>query len=192
MALAYDPNTKLINATDEESDDFLTNVEQINKLTKDLIAESNPNFTPKPNDQSTLMIKKLFENGLQHAKQQKFPEALKAINLAIEMAQRKRTPWEAFAIQLQELQFMLKNRIDLSLVTGKCMDALQDLDMLLNTGLAQPDVFIRKTDALLKLKQYEQAKAECERGLSFDPQNIKLKAMFMECSRKVAEYNGDI
>lgn len=168
------------------------NIAQINKLTQDLIAESNPNFTPKPRDDSTAMIKKLFENGLKQTKQQHFPEALKSISLAIEMAQRKRTPWEAFAIQLQELQFMVKNRIDLCLIQGKFMDALQDIELLQNTGVNTSDVFIRKTDALIKLKQYELAKVECERGLSLDPTNVKLKALLLENTRKLAEYNGDI
>ncbi|SCW00600.1 LAFE_0C07778g1_1 [Lachancea fermentati] len=191
MSLVYDVNTKQIQLP-EASDDMAMNIAQINKLTQDLIAESNPNFTPKPRDDSTAMIKKLFENGLKQTKQQHFPEALKSISLAIEMAQRKRTPWEAFAIQLQELQFMVKNRIDLCLIQGKFMDALQDIELLQNTGVNTSDVFIRKTDALIKLKQYELAKVECERGLSLDPTNVKLKALLLENTRKLAEYNGDI
>ena len=45
------------------------------------------------------------------------------------------------------------------------MDALQDLEMLLGTGLTTTDVFIRLTDCLIKLGQ---------------------------CNRLLAEYNGDI
>lgn len=189
--LQYNPNSKLLDLP-HSSEDVTMNISQINKLTQDLVAETNANFTPQPHAESTAMIKKMFENGLKQTQQQKLADALKSINLAIEMAQRKRTTWEAFAVQLQELQFMLKNRVDLCLVQGRFMDALQDLDFLQNTGLNSSDVFIRKTDALIKLKQYEQARAECERGLSLDPTNVKLKALLIENTRRLAEYNGDI
>ncbi|SCU85681.1 LANO_0C04984g1_1 [Lachancea nothofagi CBS 11611] len=190
-SLNYNSNSKLLEVPGC-SEDVEMNIQQINKLTQDLVAENNPNFTPQPHDDSTSMIKKLFESGLKNLQQQKMAEALKSINLAIEMAQRKRAPWEAFAVQLQELQFMLKNRVDLSLIQGKFMDGLQDLDFLQNTGLNSSDVFIRKTDALMKLKQYELARSEVERGLSLDPTNIKLKSLHIENSRRLAEYNGDI
>lgn len=192
--LTYDPNSKLIAVENaqEATETLSTNIEQINKLTKALIEESNPNFGPQPNEASTKLIKNLFESGLSLAKQNKLPDALKNVSLAVEMAQRKRAPYEAFAVQLQELQFILRNKIDLSLVTGKYLDALQDLDFLLNTGLAQPEVFIRKTDALLKLGQLVEAKSTCERGLSLAPQDTKLKALMHECNRKLADYNGDI
>ncbi|SCV00638.1 LAMI_0G06370g1_1 [Lachancea mirantina] len=190
MSLTYDANSKLL-ALEDASFDELMNLSQINKLTQNLVGESNPNFTPQPRETSTVMIKKLFETGLQQTKQHKFPEALKSISLALEMSQRKRAPWEAFAVQLQEVQFMLKNRVDLCLVQGRFVDALQDLEFLQNTGLTTSDVFIRKTDALIKLQQFELAKVECERGLSLDPSNVKLKALHMESTRRLAEYNGD-
>lgn len=85
---------------------------------------------------------------------------------------------------------MLRHKIDLELMLGRYLDALQDLEMLLSTGLFQPEVFIRKTDALLHLGQLEDARATCDRGLSLQPQNVKLKALMMECDRKLAEYNG--
>ena len=95
------------------------------------------------------MIKGLFESGMKNLQQKKLNEALKNVSLAIEMAQRKRAPWEAFAIQLPELHFMLRSKIDLCLVLGKYLEALQDLDFLLGTGLIQPDVFVRKADLSL-------------------------------------------
>ena len=87
---------------------------------------------------------------------------------------------------------MLKHKIDLELVLNKPMDALQDLEMLLGTGLATPDVFIRLTDSLLKLGQYKEAVVVCERGLSLSPNDTKLKALNLQCNRLLAEYNGDI
>lgn len=190
--ILYDANSKRLKCLDETDENLQINVDQVNSLTAALIPETNPNFTPQPHEDISKLVKNLFDSGLKNAKQNKFPEALKNVSLAIEMAQRKRAPWEAFAVQLQELQFMLRHKIDLLLVLGKYLDALQDLDMLLNTGLVQPEVFIRKTDALLKLGRLDQARIECERGLSLQPQNTKLKALHLECSRRLAEFNGDL
>ncbi|CAL9732898.1 translocation protein Sec72p [Monosporozyma unispora] len=194
MSILYNENSKMISVAqpDEATEIFAINVAQINKLSKSIIAESNPNFTPKPNDNTTAMIQKMFQTGITKMKEQKLNDALKSISLAIEMATRNRSPYEAFALQLQELQFMLKHKIDLELVLGKPMDALQDLEMLMGTGLATPDVFIRLTDALLKLGQFNEATAVCERGLSLSPNETKLKALILQCNRLLAEYNGDI
>lgn len=187
--VSYNPDSKVVTPEgDRETLDIY--VSQVNSLTKALIAENNPNFTPQPSDDSTKLIKNLFESGVKNIKQNKLPEALKNVTLAVEMAQRKRAPWEAFAIQLQELQFILRHKIDLELMLGHYLDALQDLDMLLSTGLFQPEVFIRKTDALLNLGQLEEARISCDRGLCMQPQNMKLKALMLECDRKLAEYNG--
>lgn len=72
------------------------------------------------------------------------------------------------------------------------MDALQDLEMLLGTGLTAADVFIRLTDWLIKLGQCKEAMVVCERRLSLSPNETKLKALKLECNRLLAECNGDI
>lgn len=187
--IAYNPDTKLI-SPEEDRESLCIYANQVNSLTQALISENNPNFSPQPSDDSTKLIRNLFDSGIKNVKNNKLPEGLKNVTLAIEMAHRKRAPWEAFAIQLQELQFMLRHKIDLELMLGRYLDALQDLDMLLSTGLFQPEVFIRKTDALLHLGQLEEARVACDRGLSLQPQNTKLKALMLECNRKLAEYNG--
>ncbi|EDO18197.1 hypothetical protein Kpol_543p27 [Vanderwaltozyma polyspora DSM 70294] len=194
--LSYNGNSKQlsieIDKKYELTDARSINVNQINKLTTAIIGESNPNFTPKPNDNLSKMIRNMFETGIKNMKQNKMQEALKNLTLAIEMSQRKRAPYEAFQIQLQDVQFMLRQKIDLELILGKNLEALQDLEMLLNTGLLDPEIFLRKTDAYLKLKQYNLARVDCERGLSLFPTNPKLKVMLNECNRRLAEYNGDI
>ncbi|CCC69888.1 hypothetical protein NCAS_0D03070 [Naumovozyma castellii] len=192
--LSYNQNNKQIALLDPETETETpqTNIAQINKLTADLIAESNPNFTPQPKEEASKLIKNLFETGLKQIKQNKLPDALKSITLAIQMAKRKRTSYEAFGIQLQELQFMLRQKIDLQLLLGKFVDALEDLEFLLGTGMASNDVFIRKTDALLKLKKFQLAKVAAERGLSLHPNDTKLKALMMECNRNLVEFNGEI
>lgn len=194
MSILYNENSKLISVEnpEENTEIFNINVAQINSLTKSLISESNNQFTPQPNDNTTKLIKNLFDNGITKMKENKLSEALKNFNLAIDMATRNRHSYEAFALQLQELQFMLKHKIDLELVLNQPMNALQDLEMLMGTGLVTPDVFIRLTDSLLKLGQYNDAKVICERGLSLSPNETKLKALILQCNRLLAEYNGDL
>ncbi|SMN21250.1 similar to Saccharomyces cerevisiae YLR292C SEC72 Non-essential subunit of Sec63 complex (Sec63p, Sec62p, Sec66p and Sec72p) [Maudiozyma saulgeensis] len=190
--ILYNQNSKLIKCEDSDlTETREISINQINKLSAAIIAESNPNFTPQPNDEHSKMIKSLFESGLAMLKQKKMPEALKNIALAVDMAQRGRAPYEAFGIQLQEIQFMLRHKIDLSLITGRYLDALQDIEFLMNTGMNQADVYIRKSDALLKLSQFDEAKICCERGLSLHPNETKLKALMLEINRRLAEYNGD-
>ncbi|GMM55278.1 Sec63 complex subunit [Maudiozyma humilis] len=200
MSLLYNENSKKLSLPEERIEAAKAagslealeiNLEQVNKLAAGIIGESNPNFTPQPNDERSKMIKSMFESGLAQLKQQKLVEALKNITLAVELAQRSRMPYEAFAIQLQEIQFMMRHKIDLSLLTGRFLDALQDIEFLMNTGMAQSDVFIRKADALLKLRQYQDAAVCCERGLSLFPNETKLKALMHEIKRNLAEFNGE-
>lgn len=196
LDLVYNTNSKQLSTEVDRDSLFVDartlNVDQINKLTVALIAESNPNFTPQPNDNISKMVKTMFETGIKNIKQNKMPEALKNVTLALEMSQRKRAPYEAFQIQLQDLQFIIRQKIDLELMLGKNLDALQDLEMLLNTGVLDPEIFVRKTDAYLKLKQFKAARSDCERGLSLFPTNPKLKVILNECNRRLAEYNGDL
>lgn len=191
MALVYNENSKKI-SVETESESIQTNVAQINHLTQSLVGITKPILNPEPNNESTKLIKNLFENAIQNIQKRKFPEALKSTTLAIEMAQRKRAPWEAFAVQLQELQFMTRQKIDLALSQKKYVEALQDIDFMLNTAFINADMFVRKCDALINLGQLEEARVTSERGLSLQPNETKLKAMMFEITRRLADYNGDI
>lgn len=196
--LQYNSNSKQLSLDDDVSADeykasaLEANVRQINRLTQALVAESNPNFTPQPTQEATNMIKKMFEAAMQHLQKQRPQDALRGVDLALDMRSKARHPWEAFAFQLQELQMMLRNKTDLELATGRLMDALQDLEMLQGCGMIVADVFVRTADVLLKMSRYEEAKAAAERGLSLEPDHMKLKALHLESVRKLADYNGDI
>lgn len=192
--LKYDPNSKHITLPNDPltSQDRTINLNQINKLTSCLVAESNQNFQPQPNNETTKMIKNMFQASMQQAQNKNLTDALKKVNLSVDMRNKARKPWEPFAFQLQELQMMLRNRTDLELVSQRNLDAWQDLEMLLNCGLVVPDVFLRLTDCLLKLNLIELAKSYCERGLSMDPKNAKLVLLQRECERKILEMDGDL
>ena len=189
--IANNEETNLISSTDTD-ETLQIYLAQLNRLTSALQEEPTDNISPQPKEVASKLIKNLFQSGINAVKQKKLPEGLKNISLAIEMAERKRTPYEAFAVQLQELQFMLRSKIDLCIVQGKFLDALQDLEFLLNTGMTQPEVFLRKTDVLLKLGQLEEAKVCCDRGISLHPSNPQLKAFAAECNRRLVDYYGDI
>ncbi|AMD22892.1 HHR123Cp [Eremothecium sinecaudum] len=194
--LKYDKNSNKLSFTDEvaetASKDLKVNLKQVNRLTESLIAESNPNFTPQPSPEAANMVKKLYEASLQQAQKQKLQEALRNINLSLEMRSKAHHPWEAFAFQLQELQMILRSITDFEISAERYIDALQHLEMLLSCGLVIPDLFIRMTEVLLKLRRYEEAKAACERGLALDSSNLRLKALLLESNRMLADYNGEI
>lgn len=190
--LHYDANKKQLSTDDESNADLMINLNQVNALTTCLVAESNPNFQPQPNNDTTNMIKNLFQSSMQQAQNKNLPDALRKINLTVDMRNKARKPWEPFAFQLQELQMMLRNRTDLELVSKQYLDAWQDLEMLLNCGLVVPDVFLRLVDCLLKLNLVELARSYCERGLSLEPTNGKLVVLFKECERRLLEQDGDL
>lgn len=194
--LKYDSNTKKLSIANKDDTEvgknFQTNLKQINKLTQSLISESNPNFTPQPLQESTNMVKKLYESGVQQGQKQRFQEALRTICLSLDMREKAHHPWEAFSFQLQELQMILRTKIDFEMVLGQYLDGLQDLDLLLNCGVFIPELFIKMTEVLLKLHLYDDAKSICERGLSLNNGNLRLKALLLETNRKLAEFNGDM
>ncbi|CDO96629.1 unnamed protein product [Kluyveromyces dobzhanskii CBS 2104] len=190
--LRYDTNSKRLSLDDESNADQVANLEQINKLTTALVAETNPNFQPQPSSETTNMVKNMFQSGMQQAQKKNIPDALKKVSLAVEMRNKARKPWEPFAFQLQELHMMLRNRTDLELVSQRNLDAWQDLEMLLNCGMVVPEVFLRLADCLLKLNLVELAKPFCERGLSFDPSSGPLMAIHKECQIRMLELDGDL
>ena len=97
VTLEYNANSKLITASDAVvALSTETNIDQINVLTTSLIGETNPNFTPQPNEALSKMIKGLFESGMKNLQQKKLNEALKNVSLAIEMAQKKKSALGSF------------------------------------------------------------------------------------------------
>ncbi|CAH01279.1 Sec63 complex subunit SEC72 [Kluyveromyces lactis] len=190
--IQYDSNNKQLSIDNDSNTDRLTNLNQINKLTTALVPETNPNFQPQPNNETTNMVKNMFQSGMQQAQNKNIPDALRKVDLAVDMRNKARKPWEPFSFQLQELHMMLRNRTDLELVSQRNLDAWQDLEMLLNCGMVVPEVFIRLTDCLLKLNLVELARPYCERGLSLDPKNGPLLALFQACEKKMLEIEGDL
>ncbi|KAL6942312.1 hypothetical protein ACO0QE_003483 [Hanseniaspora vineae] len=244
MSLVYDTNTKLISSNVYTT----TSIDQINTLTRNLVENGQQSLlkiTPEPNAKSTGLIKSMFEKSVTSlTKNKNIEESYKYAKLAVEMAVKSRSLIESFQVQMQELQFILKHKVDVILalyqknysktsellVNGKkltkiefirtpesqdlLIEALQDIEMLLNTGLiADPNLSLRKCDVLMKLTKFRDAKMEAERGLSlftvkvqnkefvqsipqeqrpaFMQLSMKLKSLFAVAERYVKEENGD-
>ncbi|KAH3903255.1 uncharacterized protein SCODWIG_03026 [Saccharomycodes ludwigii] len=196
----YNPNSKQIKLTSDIKDIYGTNtdntaleinINQINELSNSLIHSTLAlgKITPEPNAKSTTLIKGMFSKSIEALQKKKYEDALKFVTLSIDMMLKARSYYEAFAIQMQELQFMMKHKVDLTLAlysqkyaknnttaessstTDDGQDmlilCLQDLEMLCSLGLlADPQISLRKTDVYMKLGEFIKAKAEAERGLA--------------------------
>ena len=90
IMLHYDSNRKQLTLHDESNPDILTNLNQINKLTTALVSETNPNFQPQPDNETTNMVKNMFQSGMKQAQNKNIPDALKKVGLAIDMRNKAR------------------------------------------------------------------------------------------------------
>lgn len=169
-------------------------VDQLNTLVQELIANGSdvpPPPTPDNfNKDMSKMIKKLYEGGVQAFKQGKFEESAKQFNIGVEMIAR-RTKFESFQGTLQELGLFLMSRADAYLKTKNYMGAFNDADMLIGMMMVTPDNFLRRGVANYLLGNYEDARADYQRGLSFDPENQRLTTELEIVLDKILEENGD-
>lgn len=198
VALGYDSKSKKILLPEdigEEAADLKLEIDQLNTLTADLIASgADVPPTPSPdtfNKDLSKMIKKLYDGGVQAFRQEKFDESVKQFNIGIEMIIR-RHKFEPFQGTLQELSLFLMSRTDAQLKNKNYLKAFNDADMLLGMNLSTPDNFLRRGVANFFLGNYEAAKADYQRGLSFDENNSRLHTELEVCLDKILEENGDI
>lgn len=193
----YDPKNKsIILADDQSTDDKQLNLEldQLSTLTTELIGLNAP-VPPKPtpetfNKDMSKMIKKLYEGGVQSFKQEKFLESAKQFTIAVEVINR-RNKFEAFQGTLQELSLLLMSRADAYLKCKEYLKAFNDADMLIGMMMCTPDNFLRRGVANFFLGNYEDARADYQRGLAFDESNERLVTELNICLDKILEENGD-
>lgn len=169
-------------------------VDQLNTLTKELLdikSDVPPVPTPETfNKDMSKMIKKLYEGGVQAFKQGKFEESAKQFTVGIEMISR-RHKFEAFQGCLQELGLFLMSRSDAYLKTKNYLGAFNDSDMLIGMMMVTPDNFLRRGVANFFMGNYEDARADYQRGLAFDQHNQRLITELEICLDKILEENGD-
>jgi len=194
LPIIYDPVSKVISVEESSKNDtdLQEEVDQLNRLVKDLVS-SNQEVpeSPEPSKQLAPLIKKLVTSGIEALKKKKFPEAIKQLSLAIEMASR-RSRWEAFAIQLQELNSILMARCDAYIMNKQWAEAYNDADMLLGTQVNTPDNFLRRAVSSFNLGRLQQAKVDLERGLCFAEGDPRLKQQLDVVMRAIAVENGDL
>lgn len=194
LPIIYDPVSKVISLEESGKSDteLQEEIEQLNRLAKDLISTtSEVPESAEPSKQLSPLIKKLVTSGVEALKKRKFPEAIKQLSLAIEMASR-RARWEAFAVQLQELNSILMVRCDAYIMNKQWADAYNDADLLLGTQVNTPDNFLRRAVSSFNLGRLQQAKSDLERGLCFAENDARLKEQLNVVNRAIAVENGDL
>lgn len=198
LPIIYNKDTKQLSLDKDapelvfEEDSLERRINEINRLTKDLIAiNKDVPESPEPSAQLTPLIKKLITSGIESLKQKNLPGAIKQLSLAIDMA-GKRARWEAFGVQLQELNAILQIRCDAYMMSGRFIDAFNDAEILLNTQVLTADNFLRKGIACINLGRFELAKSELERGLCFHPDNTRIKENLAIAIKAIAIENGDL
>ncbi|ODV77729.1 uncharacterized protein CANTADRAFT_91193 [Suhomyces tanzawaensis NRRL Y-17324] len=169
-------------------------IEQLNVLTGEIIASGSEVPLPATletfNKDLSKMIKKLYEGGVQAFQAGKYSEAVKQLSIGIEMISR-RHKFESFQGTLQELSLFLMSRADSYLKTKDYLKAFNDADMLIGMMMCTPDNFLRRGVSNYFLGNYEDARADYQRGLSFDEDNARLQTELEICLDKILEENGD-
>ncbi|KAI5965653.1 uncharacterized protein KGF55_001015 [Candida pseudojiufengensis] len=169
-------------------------IDQLNTLTQEIINQGNdvpPLPTPENfNKDLSKMIKKLYESGVQSFKMNKFEDSVRNFTIGIEMILR-RPKIESFQGTIQELSMFLMSRCDAYLKTKQYLNAYNDVDLLINMQMNQPDNFLRRGVANYFLGNYELSRADYQRGLSFDENNQRLQQELNICLDKILEENGD-
>lgn len=193
----YDPKTKGVVLTDDSppaDKQLQAELNQLSVLCLELIG-LNSAVPPKPtpetfNKDMSKMIKKLYEGGVQSFKQEKFVESAKQFTIAVEVINR-RNKFEPFQGTLQELSLLLMSRADANLKCKEYLKAFNDADMLIGMMMCTPDNFLRRGVANFFLGNYEDARADYQRGLAFDENNERLLTELDICLDKILEENGD-
>lgn len=195
--LSYDGKSKNISINSDaegQFPDLQLELDQLNTLTSEIIANgSDVPPAPKPetfNKDLSKMIKKLYESGVQDFKTGKFESSAKQFTIGIEMISR-RHKFESFQGTLQELSLFLMSRCDANLKTKEYLKAFNDADMLLGMMMCSPDNFLRRGVSNFFLGNYEDARADYQRGLAYDENNQRLLTELKICLDKLLEENGD-
>lgn len=195
IQILYDAKTKKV--TLPEGVDFpelQLELDQLNTLTTELISNGN-DVPPAPSQESfnkdmSKMIMKMYESGVGSFRKGDFEAAARQFSLGIEMILR-RQKFEAFQGTIQELTPFLMSRADAYLKTKQYLKAFNDADLLLNMQINAPDNFLRRGVANYFLGNYEDARADYQRGLAFAENNDRLLSELEICLDKILEENGD-
>lgn len=195
--LTYNSSTKKLDIP-EQSEYFdpaiKLEADQLNTLITEFIANGQdvpPPATPQTfNSDLSKMVKKLYEGGVAAFKKEKYEDSVKQFSIGIEMICR-RHKFELFQGCLQELSMFLMSRTDANLKTKDFMAAYNDIDMLLSMQMCTPENFLRRGVANFFLGNYEDARADYQRGLALSPGHGRLQAELEICLDKILEENGD-
>lgn len=197
IPLRYEPKSKTVQMPQElipVVPQVKLEIDQLNVLINDIINSGHdvpPQATPENfNKDLSKMVKKLYDSGVLEFRQGKYENSAKHFSVGIEMITR-RHKFEAFQPTLQELLLFLMSRADAYLKTQEYLKAFNDADMLLGMMMTTPENFLRRGVANFFLGNYEDARADYQRGLAFDENNKRLQTELEICLDKILEENGD-
>ncbi|KAI0685891.1 hypothetical protein BC835DRAFT_1289105 [Cytidiella melzeri] len=105
----------------------------------------------------------LFKNGQHGAAIQRYTMAA---NLAIQ-----RPPWEMQSLMRDELSMNLSNRSAAYFEAGDYLSALVDAEVVIQLKRPWSKGYFRKSKALVKLEQFQDAKETIEAGLVYEADN---------------------
>lgn len=197
FAISYLPKEKKLSVA-EQAASFEPNLKeeitQLNTLISEFIANGSEvppvasieNF----NKDISKVAKKLLDGGVAAFKAGKYDDSVKQFSVGIELISR-RSKFEAFQGTLQELSLFLMSRTDANLKKKDFLAAFNDVDMLITMQMVTPDNFLRRGVANFFLGNYEDARADYQRGLALAPNHPRLEAELNVVLDKILEENGD-
>lgn len=152
----------------------------LNQLTKNL--NSIKGNIPPPNvanQQLSMQIGRLKEEGNKNFHLKKYAEAIKLYSLAVDMA-FQRSVWEPHALAKEELSVCLSNRAAAYLALEAWVDAYVDALSVVKAKRDWSKGYFRMGKALVGLKRFEEALEAFKLGLGFDPKSEELKTAYTE------------
>ncbi|RIA92545.1 hypothetical protein C1645_62473 [Glomus cerebriforme] len=143
----------------------------LNTLHKSLIP-INGNIPPPNyfNQNLSIQITKLKEDGNKSFKSQKYSEAIKSYSSAIELA-FQRPFWESHELTEQEVSVCLSNRSTAYISCEQWVNAYVDAEWSIRIKPDYSKAYFRKGKALMGMKRYEEAVHAFEIGLEFEPKD---------------------
>jgi translocation protein SEC72 len=196
LPVTVDPSSKRVSVdtpyleslTDEQQEDLTTHIEQLNDLHRHLVGINSD--IPPPPTQLTAQISqqaaKLRDTGIGALKKGKVDEAIKTLNLALELAQR-RPPWEATQQFIEDIAAIVGPRADAYMGAGQWPEAFGDSTLLVLIKPMDAASHFRKGRCYMASKQYKDAQQYLSTAAKMAPQNTVFKTFLQEVEAKLAE-----
>lgn len=160
--------------SEEKQGELVDSVERLNELHRQIV-NLNGGVPPPPDQVSknvSEQIAKLKMTADSNTRAGKHEDALKHLNLAVEMALR-RPPWERVMLLMQELVALLGSRADTYMTLNMWPEAYTDVLMLCLLQPDEPLNHYRKGRCLKQINKLEEAAQSFKTASSKDKKYLK-------------------